>query len=278
LKIGKLAPIFAALILAACHRQPSPTLSLAPDPTPGPRSGIGPAEGIDLPTDSSDALNELKDSGIAFVARYYRDPTSRWPPLSAAEAQRLSSLGLKIVAIWEPYSPDPPYFSYYSGYHDATAAYSQAKAVGQPAGSAIYFAIDFNPQALHPIYDYFRGVAAGLAAAGGGKSEYKVGVYGSGAVCEAMKEAGLAQFTWLSNSRAWTGSLAYQGWNIRQGGRWVGLSLNHDADEARDDYGGFRIANDATAAPVAAAASPQAPAPQAPIEGQWFANLRLHLP
>jgi hypothetical protein len=43
------------------------------------------------------------------------------------------------------------------------AAYRQAIAVGQPAGSAIYFAVDFNApsQSLRPINQYFRGIAAG---------------------------------------------------------------------------------------------------------------------
>lgn len=243
MKIVKLTAILPALILAACHGRPSPTLTLNPTPTLAPPRSMGPAQGIDLPTDASDVLNELEDSRVAFVARYYRDPTSHWPPLSASEARRLTSLGLKIVAVWEPHSPDPAHFSYSSGYADALAAYRQAKMVGQPAGSAIYFAVDFDARALEPVEQYFGGIAAGLAAASGGKAEYKIGVYGSGAVCDAVKQAGLAQYSWLSNSTAWAGSLDYDGWNIRQGGRSAGLSFNQDADEAREGYGGFRLAN-----------------------------------
>ncbi|HJU20613.1 MAG TPA: glycoside hydrolase domain-containing protein [Stellaceae bacterium] len=253
MKAAKLIPILPALVLAACHNLPRPVPTLDPTLAVAQPRGIGPAQGVDLPTDASDVLNELKDSPIAFVARYYRDPASRWPALSPSEAQRLSSLGLKIVAVWEPHSPDPAYFSYSAGYDDAIIAYRQAKAVGQPAGSAIYFAIDFDAQALDPIDQYFRGIAAGLAAASGGAAEYKVGVYGSGTVCEAVRQAGLAQYSWLSNSIAWAGSLNYNDWNIRQGGRLAGLSFNHDADEARDDYGGFRLAQSEIAAPYAGA-------------------------
>ncbi len=268
------APILPALILTACHGRPNPTSvpTLVPPLTIEEPRRTGLAQGIDVPTDASDVLNELKDSRIDFVARYYRDPTSHWPALSASEAQLLSSLGLKIVAIWEPPSSDPAYFSYFSGYNDAIAAYRQARAVGQPAGSAIYFAVDFNAQALAPIEQYFRGIAAGLAAASGGGAEYRVGVYGSGAVCGAVKEAGLAQYSWLSNSIAWAGSLDYNDWNIRQGDRSAVLSFNHDSDEARDEYGGFRIADYAIAAPYAAAAPPRtifAPTPQGscPVPG-----------
>jgi cytoskeletal protein RodZ len=87
----------------------------------------------------------------------------------------------------------------------------------------------------------------------GGRPEYKIGVYGSGAVCQAMKQAGLAQYTWLTNSTAWAGTLNYDDWNIRQGGHFSVLSFDHDSNEARDDYGGFRVAS---AGPVAAEATP----------------------
>ncbi|HEX3536692.1 MAG TPA: DUF1906 domain-containing protein [Stellaceae bacterium] len=258
IKLALFAPI---LLLAACHSAPPPVVAQA--------HSVGPAQGIDMPTDASDALNEIKDSKIDFVARYYRSPTSRWPTLSAAEAQRLSALGLKIVSVWESHSHDPAYFTYAAGYDDAASAYRQAKTVGQPAGSAIYFAVDYNAPGADiagPIQQYFRGVAAGFAKEGGGRPEYRVGVYGSGAVCSAIRRAGLAQYSWLSNSSAWAGSLAYNDWNIKQGGRFSSLSINHDANEARDEYGGFQLATSkvapvvgaatavATAAPVGAAA------------------------
>lgn len=245
----RLALLVPVLLLAACHSAPPAVVAQ-------PRS-VGPAQGIDMPTDASDALNEIKDSKIDFVARYYRNPTSRWPTLSAGEVQRLSSLGLKIVALWEWHSHDPAYFTYAAGYDDAKGAYQQARSVRQPAGSAIYFAVDYNAPAADiagSIQQYFRGVAAGLAAAGGGRSEYRVGVYGSGAVCASIRRAGLAQYSWLSNSSAWAGSLAYNDWNIKQGGHFSSLSINHDANEARDDYGGFRVATSEVAVPVAAAA------------------------
>jgi Domain of unknown function (DUF1906) len=247
LRIVKPTLVLSVLLLAACHSAP-------PAVVQQPRY-LGPLQGIDLPTDASDALNEIRDSKLDFVARYYRSPTSRWPTLSAGEAQRLSSLGVKIVAVWEWHSHDPGYFSYTSGYSDATNAYSQAKAIGQPAGSAIYFAVDYNAPGSDiggPIQQYFQGVAAGLAAAGGGRSEYRVGVYGSGAVCDAMKRAGLAQYTWLTGSTAWAGTLNYDDWNIRQGGHFSVLSFNHDSNEAKDEYGGFRVAGPGGVPPVAA--------------------------
>ncbi len=278
MQLVKLSPVvpalgLAALVLAACAGAPI----LPPPPMALP--SVVPGQGVDLATDASDVLNELKDSRVGFVARYYRDPDSHWPPLSASEARRLSSLGLKIVAVWEWHSRDPLRFSYASGYGDAIAAYSQARAVGQPAGSAIYFAVDFNPtsQYLDPIEEYFRGIGAGLAAASGGASAYRIGVYGSGAVCDAVKRAGLGQYCWLSNSIAWDGSAGYEDWDIRQGDRMPELSFNHDLDEAKNDYGGFQVASDdggASPGGVASAATVGAP-PQAPLAEQSLTSAAI---
>jgi hypothetical protein len=121
---------------------------------------------------------------------------------------------------------------------------------------------------MYWVDQYFRGVNAGVAAAGGG---YRIGVYGSGAVCAAVKGARLAQYAWLSGSTSWDGTAGYSDWNIRQARaaeRFGNLSFDHDANEARNDYGGFQragytsnyaattaaaVAAVATAVPVAAA-------------------------
>src|SRR5206468_6109376 len=107
------------------------------------------------------------------------------------EARAVSANGMKLVTVWESHSHKPEYFSYASGYSDALSAYRQAKNIGQPANSAIYFAVDYNaqePDVRGPVDQYFRGVHNGfLAAAGGRQPEYRVGVYGPGAVCAYPK-------------------------------------------------------------------------------------------
>jgi len=234
MKLGWLIPV---LVVAACSAPPAPPVVEAPRP-------VGLARGIDLPIDARDVSNELKESRLDFVARYYRDPASRWPTLSAAEARMVSSAGMSLVAVWESHSHKRDYFSYASGYYDALAAHRQAKAIGQPAGSGIYFAVDFNaqePDVRGPVDQYFRGVHAGLAVAAGQAREYRVGVYGSGAVCDYLKRARLAEYAWLSNSTAWSGYDSFTDWNIKQSGRSPLLSFDQDSNEARGEYGSFQV-------------------------------------
>src|SRR5204863_1659453 len=70
LLLGLLAPI--GLALAGCGGKEPPPLALGP-------IAAGVSRGIDMATDSRDVSQELKGSGLHFVARYYRDPASRLP-------------------------------------------------------------------------------------------------------------------------------------------------------------------------------------------------------
>jgi hypothetical protein len=237
--LWRFAGLLLILTLAACESAPLPMAEAPP-----PVRGAGPPRGIDIPTDARDVSAELASSGLDFVARYYRDPQSRWPALTASEARALSAAGFKIVAVYEWHSGRPEYFSYQAGYYDAISAYRQALLAGQTAGSAIYFAVDFNardPQIQGPIDQYFRGISSGLASVGG-LSRYRIGVYGSGVVCAYLKQAHLVQYAWLSSASSWTGA-DYPNWNIRQLKPLPTLTFDHDANEARGDYGAFQIAS-----------------------------------
>jgi hypothetical protein len=88
---------------------------------------------------------------------------------------------------------------------------------------------------------YFEGVAQTFANISGGQPIYAVGAYGSGAVCSALKQSGLARYTWLSQSTGWQGSQAYQDWDIRQGPLVSHPPFQFDEDVAKDAFGGFRI-------------------------------------
>ncbi len=225
------------LVLAGCGGKDVSPLAVG-------AAGPGLSRGIDMATDSRDVSQEIKSSDVHFVARYYRDPASRLPPLTAEEARAVATAGKKLVTVWQYKSNKPEHFSYAAGQADGISAHHQAKAVGQPPGTPIYFAVDYNaPESdIRSLIDpYFRGVAAGLAAAAGKSREYRIGVYGSGAVCGYLKGARLAEFAWLSHSRAWAGYNNFTNWDIKQGARTTSLSFDHDINEARGEFGAFTV-------------------------------------
>lgn len=124
------------------------------------------------------------------------------------DLNRVSALGISSLGMWcgAVYEVGGAEFSGAQGTLDANDALGHAAAVGQPAGSAIYFAVDTGIGATPAILAHFGSVAATVKPAG-----YKVGVYGPGEVCAALKKLGLVDFTWLGGAMGWPGSRAYLG-------------------------------------------------------------------
>jgi hypothetical protein len=201
------------------------------------------ARGFDTSTDCSTVAVEVAKAGVSFVGRYYANSGKK--RLRQAEAYALRAAGLKIVTVWEDGSPTRAgYFSYAKGVDDSTSAYHDALLLGQPKGSAIYFAVDFDASQFEVagvLNDYFRGIAAGFMAASSGNPEHPVGVYGSGATCAWMLARGLAKYSWLAMSSGWSGS-DFDGWSIKQSQGDSIAGVDFDADHsASDDYGGFVV-------------------------------------
>jgi len=88
---------------------------------------------------------------------------------------------------------------------------------------------------------YFEGVVQSFANVNGHQPTYSVGAYGSGAVCAALKQAGLVRYTWLSQPTGWQGSQSYQDWAIRQGPLVSHPPFQFDENIANGDFGAFRI-------------------------------------
>jgi Domain of unknown function (DUF1906) len=94
---------------------------------------------------------------------------------------------------------------------DAKAALEQAKLVGQPEGSAIYFGVDFNfskckcgetaqlsknRDLFDAMLQYFRAINQTVG------QSYAIGVYGNGLVNRLLREEKLVTYNWISASRA----------------------------------------------------------------------------
>jgi peptidoglycan hydrolase-like protein with peptidoglycan-binding domain len=164
--------------------------------------------GVDSNTNCSPFAATISAQGVAFVARYYsHNPKKKLTP---AEAQALSAAGLSIVTVFEDSNNKPEFFSAAAGQAHAATALAQAAAVKQPAGTAIYFAVDFDASTADvsgPVTNYFRAVHGAFASA---PTQYAVGVYGSGKTCGAIRDAKLATFTWLTGSMGFAGYSAFR--------------------------------------------------------------------
>ncbi len=149
---------------------------------------------------------EIRAAGVGTVIRYYCQNQSK--RLRPAEALALAKAGLSVAVVYEDRAGqhDPggaiEDFTAARGTADAARAAEQAEAIAQPKGSPIYFAVDWDfvkPAELHAIQDYFAAAKAELAG------RYRVGAYGSGLVTLALRQAGLADYIWLSLSTGWSG-------------------------------------------------------------------------
>jgi Domain of unknown function (DUF1906) len=194
------------------------------------------SRGLDSNTPLTGHAECIAKEGFSFCCRYYKTSPSC---LSKSEAIALSAAGLYIVTVLEleKGSPSSPaYFSPGRGLVDGRFALEKAIVVGQPEGSPIYFAVDFDAADtdLASITDYFGSVAS---AAG---HRHPVGVYGSGLVCGRLLQTTPVSYAWLSMSMGWRGSGGFTGYNIRQtaGGKVCGVSV--DFDESAGHGGGWR--------------------------------------
>lgn len=209
------------------------------------------SHGLDSSVDLSPYAKELITNGYHFVARYYNINT-HWKNLSYAEANLLSGLGLRLVAVWENgYPTSAAYFSYNKGFTDGTNAFGDAKnTIHQPANTPIYFAVDFDPSpdiVNNQITRYFQGVADAFHKLSEGGDTYLIGAYGSGLVCKTLLDAGKVTHTWLAQSTGWQGYHTFTDFNIKQGREQTITSVDHhslnvDLDESpNNNEGSFQI-------------------------------------
>ena len=168
---------------------------------------MGSANGVDTSTDCTGFAQCIAAEGARFVCRYYRPGSTG--ALTTAEASALIGAGLAIVPVFEGAGNRVGWFNAQQGVADAQAALGHAASIGQPAGSAIYFAVDFDASAGDvgsAITSYFVALNNTFRSR---NAPYRIGVYGSGLVCSTLTGAGLASLGWLSGSRGWRGYATY---------------------------------------------------------------------
>lgn len=177
--------------------------------------------------------------GCKFVIHYYGGSSHK--DLTKQSAIETTNNGMLVGAVWESAGDNPESFSSETGTENARAALSFAEHVGQPKGSAIYFAVDFGPtlvQLTNNVLPYLAAAKLVLAAAG-----YKLGVYGAGDVLAAAMKAGVADYDWLGGAMGWPGSRAYQNPALAQGlpSDPFSLGMQVDPDVMHREAGLFRV-------------------------------------
>jgi hypothetical protein len=209
--------------------------------------------GLDTTIELTRHAAALRAQGYDFAMRYYSNNASK--NLSLGEARALSGAGLQIGVVWETSGTHAGFFSRAQGLADGAQAYRMAKeTIGQPFGSAIYFAVDYDPTQADidgVISNYFTGVKAALYVANDGQPSYRVGVYGSGLCCGALVERDMAALSWLSQSTGFAGSRQYaeqKRYDLLQmlparivGADGIVLSIDPNATHPERDAGLFKV-------------------------------------
>ena len=169
---------------------------------------VYPAKGCDCyaGTLTQAQLVAAKAAGYTFIMHYYGGSAGK--DLTRTSAIATSALGMWCGAVYEVSGNT---FSGDQGVIDAQRALEFAAQVGQPKGSAIYFAVDTGINATPDVLAYFGSVAGLLRPAG-----YKVGAYGPGAVLKATVVAGTVDYDWLGGAMGWPGSREYAGAAMEQ--------------------------------------------------------------
>lgn len=200
-----------------------------------PNSGIKVVD-TSLPLTSS-FLQRMKEIGVEVVIRYYGYDRNNPPPdgatltdwdhgkiLTTDEIALLKSMGMQSAAVFQYKSHEESTFSNWRtrANMDAQRAISLAKRLGQPKRTPIYFTADADfvnglsdrrCQATYnarnqrvpgnctaEIKSYFAKLAPIVQNAG-----YDVAVYGTGATCKLLTDAGIVNKCWLNFSTGHSG-------------------------------------------------------------------------
>ena len=186
-----------------------------------------PLPGIDEAWDQAD-ISAIINAGAKFVCRDYSyDHTGK--NLTGPEAAKFAAAGLWIVSVWE-YAPHAPLTGATQGTNDGMAAAIQAGLCGQPRGSVIYFAVDFDAGAAQ-----YPTIAAYLAAARRvlRTEGYEAGVYAGYDVVRYMLNTGIVEWAW--QTYAWSRGKWDQRAQIRQTVNGIQLA-GHNVDDDQAEF------------------------------------------
>jgi Domain of unknown function (DUF1906) len=203
-------------------------------------------EAVDLSTPvDQDFLNQMQANRINTIIRYYDYENETLPgkTLRRFERDLITMNNFKIAVVFQHHNDQFASFTPLRGRQDAERSLALADENSQLKGSGIYFGVDGawkSPYELTNIMAYFNEVKSRLTEAG-----YRVGVYGSGLVCNALVTSGLAELCWLGAPTSWPEFHDYyptKQWRLVQlpttrcGGRSVDFNLANGSDYGQFGY------------------------------------------
>lgn len=211
---------------------------------------------IDTPNNAAKVAANLSAQNVKVVVRFFArkpQPGLREKVMASdgnmidgvREPTILIRHGLSIVSLYQYRNNLPEKFS--KGLEDTgsakaeaaadiKAALEQAKLVGQPERSAIYFGVDFNVNraSVEPVLEYFRAINRTVG------DRYAIGIYGNGFVNRTLRQEKLVAYNWISASRSHEETVAFYNsgqWHLFQNQvdrRWFGppgkCSMGLDVD------------------------------------------------
>lgn len=210
---------------------------------------------IDTPWNTTLKLSCLVAEDVKTIIRYYNFSNSQKLPekrLTLAEAQAICARGMTIAVVFQQRQDRAEDFSETKGYEAGRRAYRYAlNDIGQPEGSGIYFAVDFDAsdeEIKRFVVPYFQGVHKAFKEVSGNQPIYRVGIYGSGATSRVLTKKNLCSLVWLAMSRGYRGTeeaLNNGAYHLEQRApqaKVCGLRLDYNfANPQSSDFGTFVI-------------------------------------
>jgi Domain of unknown function (DUF1906) len=200
---------------------------------------------IDTPHNAARVASNLAAQNVQVVVRFFArkpQPGLREKVMSSdanmidavREPMLLIRHGLSIVSLYQYRNNLPEKFqrrledtgsAKAEATADAKAALDQARLVGQPEGSAIYFGVDFNVTraTVDSVLEYFRIMGRTVG------NHYAMGVYGNGFLNRTLRQEKLAVYNWISASRSHEETVDFYNsgqWHLFQNQvdrRWFGV-------------------------------------------------------
>jgi peptidoglycan hydrolase-like protein with peptidoglycan-binding domain len=156
----------------------------------------------------------LSKAGYKTVGRYLtnaRTASALDKEIKPGELEAIFAASLTCFPIFQEIGSNASNFSYVAGLNAAYRADQAARRLGIPAGTTIYFAVDFDAtddEVNSSIIPHFKGIAQALRTQHG---RYQAAAYGTRNVCQTLSDAGLSANSFVAGmSTGYSGNLGYR--------------------------------------------------------------------